>query len=427
MILETGLIILGGYMWHIMNTTDKRELIDNFNKAMEGIGLYSKTQETFKIYGLKEKSYGWRGYISIPKGLSLEHLNSKLNILEDNLNGIIEIDKDRFKKHINFYMVNKDVDKFKYEPVKCKPYELYIGKDFKLNNFKLNVRKDPMILIGGVTGTGKSFLLASILTNLIYNSSRYIEIYLLQIQKSEISAFDECEGVKSAYYTPGDCILCLENIMKIIEERSNSFKEKSIRNISQWNMHYKKEYMKEIYVVIEELSFFLELDILQSIAKVGRSVGVHLIGCIQRTVATQMDTTLKSQMTRITFHQKSVIDSNNIINTSDAKKLKERECIIDGNNDYITLKTPWIDEDYILLHKYVASIKIPTKDADKPKILNVEKIDYPINIIKEIEEHSIIDVSEEDMKEELGKHRCESKFKTGVISLEEFKNANRKR
>ena len=47
-----------------------------------------------------------------------------------------------------------------------------------------------MILIGGVTGTGKSFLLASILTNLIYNSSRYIEIYLLQIQTSEISAFD---------------------------------------------------------------------------------------------------------------------------------------------------------------------------------------------------------------------------------------------
>ena len=40
-----------------------------------------KNKETFKLYGLEEKKYGWRGYIYIPKGLSFEHLNSKKNIL----------------------------------------------------------------------------------------------------------------------------------------------------------------------------------------------------------------------------------------------------------------------------------------------------------------------------------------------------------
>lgn len=423
MIVELGLIVLGGYMWHVLNTKDKKELENNFNKSMEGIGLYNKNKETFKLYGLEEKKYGWSGKIHIPKGLSFEHLNNKLNILEDNLNGIIEIEKDRFKDYINFYMVNKDIDKFKFEPIKCKSYELYIGKDFKLNNFKLNVRKDPHILIGGVTGTGKSFLLASILTNLIYNSSKNIEMYLLQVQKSELSAFEYCECIVKACYTESECFICLEYIMKIIDERSNLFKDKAIKNIQQWNIHYKKEYMKEIYVIIEELSFFLDSEVLTSIAKLGRSVGVHLISCIQRTVATQMDSTLKSQMTKITFHQKSVIDSNNIINTSDAVKLKERECIVDGNNDYIQIKTPYIDEDYIILNKYVPSIKIPIKN-DQEIIQNQEKFNNIIvnednMTITNTEIHGLIEVKEEDIKEE--------KRDDGIMDIKEFNNAKRKR
>ena len=183
MIVELGLIVLGGYMWHLYKTIDKRELINDFNKSMEGIGLYNKNKETFKLYGLEEKKYGWRGNIFIPKGLSFEHLNSKKNILEDNLNSIIEIEKDNFKDYINIYIINRDVNKYEFKPVKSKPYEIYIGKDFQLKDFKLNTRKDCHILIGGVTGTGKTFLLASILTNLIYNSSDKIEIYAITILK----------------------------------------------------------------------------------------------------------------------------------------------------------------------------------------------------------------------------------------------------
>ena len=127
-------------------------------------------------------------------------------------------------------------------------------------------------------------------------------------------------------------------------------------------------------------------------------------------------------MTRITFRQKSSIDSTNIINTPDAKSLKERECIVDGNSDYIQIKTAWIDEDYILLNKYVQDIKIPTKEK-KQEILKVKKIKDKIIIEEEPE---IIDVPEEDVtiaecckSEQLDNH-------SGIISLEGFKNAKRK-
>lgn len=416
MILETGLIILGGYMWHELNTKDKKELKNKFSNAMEGMGLYNKKDETFRLSGLKETKYGWRGYIFIPKGLSLSHIENKKNILEDNLNGIIEIEKDRFKDYINFYMINKDVDKFKFEPVKCKNNELYIGKDFKLNNFKLDVRKDSQILIGGCTGTGKSFLLACILANLIYNSSDKIVIYLLQVAKSELSAFEDCPCVRKACYSMKECLGALEDIMGIVNQRSNKFKEKGIRNITQWNIHFKKEYMKEIYVIIEELSFFMECEQIVDLSKVGRSVGIHIISCIQRTVATEMNSTLKSQMTRITFKQKSSIDSTNIINTPDAKYLKERECIVDGNNDYIQVKTPWVDEDYILLHKYVSEIRIPTKN-DFSKIIKKEKIEEIIvdeenKQITMLESHGFIEVEEKDIKED--------KKTEGIMSIKEY-------
>ena len=107
-------------------------------------------------------------------------------------------------------------------------------------------------------------------------------------------------------------------------------------------------------------------------------------------------------MSRITFRQKSSIDSTNIIGTNDAVSLRERECIVDGNNDYKRIKTPWIDEDYKILNRYVSQIKIPQnskkvlKNTENsviivPKVVKTNK-NFKEQKILTIEEHSIIDV-----------------------------------
>ena len=432
MILECGLIGLVGYGCYLYKTMDKRELINDFNKSMEGIGLYNKNKETFLLNNLKKTEYGWMGCIYIPRGLSLEHLNSKKNILEDNLNSIIEIEKDNFKDYINIYIINRDVSKYEFKPVKCKEWELYIGKDFKLNDVKIDMRKNPHILIGGITGSGKSFLIASILTNLIYNSSKKIKIYLLQIAKSELSAFSYCYGVEDAYYTMEDCIDCLNTIKKIIDYRANLFKQYGVRNIKQWNSHYKEEYLEQIYIVIEELSFFVDCPQITDISKVGRSVGVSIIACLQRTTITQMDSTLKSQMSKISFKQHSVLDSNNIIGIGDAFNLKEREVICDINDGYVKAKIPYIDEDYRVLQQYVKEIQIPQKVKKIPKIIENGDIIEP-KIVKTnknfkkqkmllLEEYKILDVKDEDIREEKPKKNNNKKLKTGIISLEEYRN-----
>lgn len=430
MFVELGISVGIVSLYNYLNSADERKFKNNFNEVMIKTGIKNKEDETFKIYKIIETTYGYICYLQNIKGLSIEHLDSKINILEGNLNSIVQLEKDRFKDYIKMYVVNKDIAKFPFEPVKCFNNMLWIGKDFKGQNYFIDLNKDPHILIGGATGTGKSFLLASILANLIYNSSKFIDLYLLQICKSEISAFECCDCVKYTAYNEEMCKVALLKLLKEMDRRSDLFKKYGIRNITQWNNHKKERYMKRIIIVIEELSFFMETELFEYVmkmAKAGRSVGIHLISCIQRSTVSNLPSDLKSQMTRITFRQKSSIDSVNIINTADATKLKERECIVDGNSDYQLVKTPYLDEDYVILHKYVEQIKIPNEE-EKQEILNVKKIN---NKIYSIEQPEVVDVEEKDITE-LSKHEENQdkpkKPRKGIISLEDFKkNANSKR
>lgn len=415
----TELIITGAIYkgWQYLNTKDERRFKNRFSKIMISIGVKNKEEQTFKMYKIVSTSYGYKAYINIPNGLSLEHLNSKINILEDNLNGIIEFKKDKFKPNITMRIVDRDIDKYKFVPVKCELYQLYIGKDFKGKDYFIDLNKDPHLLIAGTTGTGKSFLLASILTNLIYNTPRGVDIYLSQIVKGDIGAFKECQAVKFVATSIEEVNISLNKVSKILDNRSELFGKHGVRNILQWNNHFPTRKMKRIIYVIEELSFLMDYESIWSsilkIAKAGRSVGVHLISCVQRSTATNLPPDLKSQLSKITFRQKSTIDSLNIINITDAVELKERECIVDSNTDTIKVKTPWVDEDFILLHKYVPEISIPTKEI-KQEILKVNKENEPILItevpkIIDIEPNSIVEMRPSKT----------SKKKKGILSLKE--------
>lgn len=417
--IATG--VVAGYRY--LNNSDKRKFKKRFVDVMEGIGIKNKQDNTFSITDLETTTYGFRGFIKIPYGLSLEHLESKKNILEDNLNGIIDLDKDKFKSYIKMRIVDRDIDKFMFEPVKCPSDRLYVGKDFTGKDFFLNLNKDPHVLIGGTTGTGKSFLLASILTNLIYNYPKDVDVYLSQIVKGEIGAFANCKSVKFTAYSIEEVLISLGKVCKILDSRAELFTKYGIKNITQWNQHYTKRRMKRVVYVLEELSFFIQepecWEFVLKILKAGRSVGIHIIGLLQRSTATNLPPDAKAQMTRISFRQKSIIDSQNIINTNDATKLKERECIVDSNNGADLIKVPWIDEDYIMLNKYIPEIAIPNNEKDE--VIEVTNIIKEDNKILLIEEPTIIDIETNDIKP------VKKKTRKGIISLEDIEDVDRKR
>ena len=128
------------------------------------------------------------GYIlnvHIPTGISYLDIEKEKEAIENKFRAIVFMEKIRFSNFIKIKMINSDIGKFEFEPVKTFPNELYVGKILDGKDYIIDITKACHILIGGATGTGKSFLLSTILTNLIYNSGKYIELHLLQIMKGK--------------------------------------------------------------------------------------------------------------------------------------------------------------------------------------------------------------------------------------------------
>lgn len=376
MLIEAGVWLACAYALNEFRNRDIRK----FNRAWNGImnnarsdGLRNKDNESFKLLNITREDYGYRCIVDIPFGLSHSALEKSKEIIEDKLGCIVEFEKEKFKNYIIMKIIKSNLGNIEFEPVATKNHELFLGYKYDNTVYTLDLNKDPHVILSGKTGTGKSFLLASVLTNLIYYHSKSSELYLLQKMKGEINIFKDCKNVKFSSNNEEEILLALDKLNKTIHNRSVMFSEMGVKNITQWNKHYPKRFMKRIIVVAEEISFFMEdkeskaFEYFTSIVKAGRSAGVHFIALTQRTTASNLggNGELKSQMTVVTAKQRSELDSRNAIDISDAKDLLDQEFISSCNDGYVFFKAPHIDEDFKILNKYVREIKIPQVKAKK--------------------------------------------------------------
>ncbi|MDU7150161.1 MAG: FtsK/SpoIIIE domain-containing protein [Clostridium sp.] len=370
-----GLAVTSIYYRFTINYRRKRKVIKKWNELMDELKLYSKKSNFIpQVTDVKFIDNGYILSIHIPTGLNVKDVESNKEAIENKFKGIVTIESIRFSSLAKIKVINKDIGKFIFKPVKAYPNQLYIGKTFDGEDYFIDITKACHILIGGATGTGKSFLLSSILTNLIYNSSNSIEIHLLQIMKGEVGLFEKCKPVKFVGKNLKEVAYDLDKLARLVDERSRKFTELGVKNLNHYNKHYKSK-MKRIYCVTEELSFFMPQEsdseedkelknkcwsAILTIAKAGRSSGIHLLSLTQRSTTTNLPSDVKSQLCRITFRQISSIDSRNIIECDDATQLEDRECLCYGTSKTMeVIKTPWIDEDFKILHEYVPEIIIP--------------------------------------------------------------------
>ena len=359
----------------------KREKFDNLMTVMK--------LEGFRLIEDKKITNGHILKISIPATSSFENFEKKKAQLEDHLGAIIELEKIRFTSMFTAKCINKDIGKYKFDIVKAPENKLFIAKEFDGTPFLLDLDKEAHLLIGGQTGTGKSFLLASILTNLIA-TNKNIEIYLSQIMKGEIGLFSNCKQVKMTAYNLEEVAAILRRISKKIDERSKLFSNKGFKNLTHYNSKNKNK-LKRIFFVVEELSFFMPNDSdsnnvnslksecwnkILDLVKAGRSAGIHFISVTQRSTCANLPSEVKAQMCCLTTQQRSSIDSMNIIESPEAKDLQERECLVWGRKGLKLLKIPFIDEDYKDLQKFVPEIKLPNQKEIKINDPDVEKISY---------------------------------------------------
>lgn len=204
----------------------------------------------------------------------------------------------------------------------------FLGKDITGRSIIVDLQSMPHLLVAGVTGSGKSVCLASIITSFLYKASPHqLRLVLIDPKRVEMTVFSELPHL----LTPVICdskkaIISLNWLLKEMDERYKTFAREGVRDIAGY--HKKKGEFPYIVVVIDELADLMAVssrsceEALTRLSQMARAVGIHLIVATQRPSVDVITGLIKANFpSRIAFQVFSRVDSRTILDMIGAEKL----------------------------------------------------------------------------------------------------------
>lgn len=189
----------------------------------------------------------------------------------------------------------------------------------------------PHLLIAGTTGSGKSVLVKSIITSLMYGSSpNHTKLILVDPKFVEFSIFE-----KSSFLAC-DVITSVEEssvmIVKLIEEMEDRYrllKSKGVHSLKDYNGQVEgNKSLSSVVLIIDEFADLMMMkksnisDCIIRIAQKGRAAGIHLILATQRPSVNVINGLIKANVPgRAALKVASDIDSRTILDKTGADKL----------------------------------------------------------------------------------------------------------
>lgn len=219
-----------------------------------------------------------------------------------------------------------------------------IGKDISGAPIVDDLDKMPHILVAGQTGSGKSVMINTILTSLLYrNSPSDLKLIMVDPKQVELKPYDGIPHLLTPVITePEKCISALKWTVAEMERRYKALSEVHKRNILEYNDLKKEEGMPYIVIVIDELADLMMMAardveaLIVRIAQKARAVGIHLILATQRPSVDVITGLIKANVpARVAFTTASQVDSRTIIDQMGAEKLLGR-----GDMLYLTAEMP---------------------------------------------------------------------------------------
>ncbi len=205
-----------------------------------------------------------------------------------------------------------------------------IGKDISGTPIVADLAKMPHLLVAGQTGSGKSVMINTILTSLLYrNSPSDLKLILVDPKQVELKPYDDIPHLLTPVITePEKCISALKWAVAEMERRYKALADVGKRNIAEYNDLKKEEGMPYIVIVIDELADLMMMAardveaLVVRIAQKARAVGIHLVLATQRPSVDVITGLIKANVpARIAFTTASQVDSRTIIDQVGAEKL----------------------------------------------------------------------------------------------------------
>lgn len=257
------------------------------------------------------------------------------------------------------------------------PLGFAIGKDIGGEAVVGELNKMPHLLIAGQTGSGKSVMINTLLTSLLYrNSPSNMKLILVDPKQVEMAPYEDIPHLLTPIITePEKCISALKWAVNEMERRYSLLAEQKLRDIKTYNERKDGESMPYIVIVIDELADLMMIAardveaLIVRLAQKARAVGIHLVLATQRPSVDVITGLIKANVpARIAFTVASQVDSRTILDQVGAEKLL-------GQGDMLLL-TPamskpkriqgaWVmDEEVLKITDYLRMQRPPEYDDE---------------------------------------------------------------
>lgn len=260
---------------------------------------------------------------------------------------------------------------------------ILLGMDHSGKTVVEDLTSLPHLLIAGSTGGGKSTLLNSMISALMYcKSPSELKFVLCDTKQVEFTHFSKAPHLLfPVAITVRDVINQLEILVDEIDKRLTSMAKYSCQNITQYQERFKMHGMPYIILVIDELADPLqdptkEEDadgrpsksygkqaeyLLGKIVQKARATGIHCIAATQRTSVKVVEGNIKANFSaRITFRLPSEIDSRTILGTRGAESLLSQGDMLFASPNYPAIRrihAPYVNIEDIRVAVEMASRK----------------------------------------------------------------------
>lgn len=213
------------------------------------------------------------------------------------------------------------------------PLGFVIGKDIAGKAVVADLAKMPHLLVAGQTGSGKSVMINTLVTSLLYrNSPADLKLILVDPKQVEMAPYNNMPHLLTPVINdPEKCISALKWAVAEMERRLRTMAEVGKRNIAEYNNLKTEEGMPYIVIVIDELADLMMMAardveaLIVRLAQKARAAGIHLVLATQRPSVDVITGLIKANVpARIAFTVASQIDSRTIIDQMGAEKLLGR-------------------------------------------------------------------------------------------------------
>lgn len=208
-----------------------------------------------------------------------------------------------------------------------------LGRDTSSKPVIVDISKMPHCLVAGTTGSGKSILINTFITSLLFrNSPEELKLILVDPKRVELSNFNGIPHLLTPVITEPEKILsALKWSMAEMDRRYKLFQSVGVRNIAGYNEMSGFQALPNIVIFVDELAdlmIFAPVEVegaITRIAQLARATGIHLVVATQRPSVDVITGLIKANIPcRIAFNVSSMVDSRVILDTPGAEKLLGR-------------------------------------------------------------------------------------------------------